>query len=111
MNSWDDDGLPDAAFTEDELAAGVQHIVRTGDPDATSSGRRPIPCDDPAHDIENDQRTHDAYDLLSSRAAAHLRFETFAQARAWSQANLGKQRIHGKNAEGHRQAPALKKQR
>jgi len=24
----DDDGLPDAAFTEDELAAGVQHLAR-----------------------------------------------------------------------------------
>jgi hypothetical protein len=42
MGIWDDDdgGLPDGAFTEDELAAGVQHIMRTGDPDATSSGRR-----------------------------------------------------------------------
>jgi len=43
MPYWDDDendsGLPDAAFTELELAAGVQHIARTGDPDATSSGR------------------------------------------------------------------------
>jgi hypothetical protein len=43
MPYWDEDdendgGLPDAAFTELELAAGVQHIVRTGDPDATSSG-------------------------------------------------------------------------
>ena len=35
----DDDGLPDAAFTEDELDAGVQHIMRTGNPNATSSGR------------------------------------------------------------------------
>jgi hypothetical protein len=96
MGSWDDDdddddeGLPDAAFTEDELAAGVQHIMRTGDPNATSSGRRPIHWDEPAYDMEDDQRTQDAHDVLSSRAAAPLRFETFAQARAWSQANPGK---------------------
>ena len=86
----DDDGLPDAAFTEDELAAGVQHIMRTDNPDATSSGRRPIPWDEPAYDTEDDQCTQDADDVLSSRATAPLRFETFAQARAWSQANPGK---------------------
>lgn len=107
MSSWDDDGLPDAAFTEDELAAGVQHIVRTGDPDATSSGRRPIPWDDPAHDMEDDQRTHDAYDVLSSRAAAHLRFETFAQARAWSQANPGKMFTRAADGCGFEAKPVL----
>jgi hypothetical protein len=36
-NDDDDGGLPDAAFTELELAAGVQHIMRTGDPNATRS--------------------------------------------------------------------------
>jgi len=89
MNSWDDDGLPNAAFTEDELAAGVQHIMRTGDPDATSSGRRPIPWNEPDDDMDDDHRTQNPPDVLSSRAAP-LRFETFAQARAWSQANPGK---------------------
>jgi len=96
MNSWvddddgDDDGLPDAAFTEDELAAGVQHIMRTGDPDATSSGRRSMFWShEPADDVD-DQSTQDAHDVLSSRAAAPLRFETFTQAKAWSQANPGK---------------------
>lgn len=56
MNSWgdDDDGLPDAAFTEDELAAGVQHIMRTGNPNATSSGRRPM--HEPVYDMD-DQHT------------------------------------------------------
>ena len=93
MSSWDDDdddGLPDGAFTEDELAAGVQHIMRTGDPNATSSGRRPISWNDPDDDTDDDHRTQEAHDLLSSRASAPLRFETYAQARAWSQANPGK---------------------
>ena len=93
MSSWDDDdddGLPDGAFTEDELAAGVQHIMRTGDPDATSSGRRPISWNDPDDDMDDDHRTQDAHDVLSSHASAPLRFETFVQARAWSQANPGK---------------------
>lgn len=101
MNSWDDDdddGLPDAAFTEDELAAGVQHIMRTGNPDATSSGRKPIPWDEPAWDMD-DQRNQDVDDVLSSRASAPLRFETFAQARAWSQANPGK--VFTRAADGH----------
>lgn len=49
----DDEGLPDAAFTEDELAAGVQHIMRTGDPNATSSGRTPLSWLVDDEDIEN----------------------------------------------------------
>ena len=35
----DDDGLPDDDFIALELALGVQHIFRTGNPDATHSGR------------------------------------------------------------------------
>ena len=77
---WDeeyDDGLPDAAFTETELAAGVQHIMRTGDPNATSSDRR----------ISGNSSGY--LFIAGSWDLQPLRFETFAQARAWAQANPG----------------------
>lgn len=94
LSSWDDDddGLPDAAFTEDELAAGVQHIVRTGDPNATSSGRRPVSRSlESVDDVEGDRDcAEDTDDLLSLRRAATLRFENYALARAWAQANPGR---------------------
>jgi hypothetical protein len=73
----DDEGLPDAAFTETELAAGVQHIMRTGDPSATSSNRRI------SANRDGDPFIADSYEIQP------LRFETFAQARAWAQANPG----------------------
>lgn len=79
----DDDGLPDAAFTEDELAAGVQHIVRTGDPNATSSNRR----SSPAHMHET---WNAADDEFTDAPEEPTRFETFAQALAWSKANPGR---------------------
>lgn len=93
LDSWDDDddGLPDAAFTEDELAAGVQHIVRTGDPNAASSGRGPVSrSQEPVDDGDgNGECAEDADDALCSRSAATLRFETYAHARTWAQTNPG----------------------
>lgn len=88
-DSWgdeedEDDGLPDEAFTEDELAAGVQHIVRTGDPDATTSGRRRSA---PVYDEEF--RTLDAVDEQAPHIVKTLRFETLDQAREWAKANPG----------------------
>ena len=82
----DDDGLPDAAFTEDELAAGVQHIMRTGDPNATFSGLMPLSW---LVDDENSESTQEANVIPASASGASLRFETFAQARGWAQANPG----------------------
>lgn len=88
---WDDDdGLPDAAFTEDELAAGVQHIVRTGNPNATSSDRRPAPWSLEPVDGGDGECAEDADDVLSSCSEAPLRFETYSHARAWAQANPGR---------------------
>ena len=86
MNSdWndddEDDGLPDAAFTEDELAAGVQHMMRTGDSDAAFSmsgslGTVENEHYDCAEDMDNVRQ--------SLRKTAPVRFQTFAQAQAWS---------------------------
>ena len=83
----DDDGLPDAAFTEDELDAGVQHIMRTGNPNATSSGRSKSLSW--TADEGGGESTQQSGNRLSSSSGASLRFETFAQARAWAQANPG----------------------
>lgn len=86
MDSWNDegdDGLPDAAFTEDELAAGVQHIMRTGNPNATSSysPKPPAWVHEPS-DVEDDESVE--------RPDEPTRFESFAQALAWAQANPGR---------------------
>ena len=83
----DDDGMPDAAFTEDELDAGVQHIMRTGNPNATSSGRSKSLSW--TADEGGGESTQQSGNRLSSSSGASLRFETFAQARAWAQANPG----------------------
>lgn len=103
LNDWDedDDGLPDAAFTEDELAAGVQHIMRTGDPDATSSGRRPMSWSlEPVGDGDGEgDCAEDADDVPFSSTVATLRFETFAQALAWAQLNPG--RVIARGSDGH----------
>lgn len=85
----DPDGLPDAAFTEDELAAGVQHIVRTGNPNATSSGRNRVPWSLESVESGIEAILVDADDALPSRSAASFCFESFAQARAWAQSNPG----------------------
>lgn len=85
-----DDGLPDAAFTELELSAGVQHIVRTGNPNATHSGRA----------SQRSASDFDLDDVYSERARLELlariglgnrlHFDTFEQARAWAQAGAGR---------------------
>lgn len=90
LDSWEDDeGLPDAAFTEGELASGVQHIMRTGNPNATFSGRKPVFWTQ-AHDDCGGRGGSVGVDSVQfSRNGATLRFETFAQARMWAQANPG----------------------
>jgi len=104
----DDHGLPDAAFTEDELAAGVQHIMRTGNPDATSSGRRPayepLELADDLHDERTDENVHG---VKSSPNSVSLRFETFAQASAWSRAHSGKVFRRAANGNGYEPKEAL----
>lgn len=108
-NDDDDHGLPDEAFTEDELAAGVQHIMRTGDPNATSSGRASWLVGTVV-DEADDECAEDANDVLSSHRAVPLRFETFAQARAWSQANPGKVFTRAANGRGFEAKPAWRSQ-
>lgn len=71
----EDDGLPDEAFTETELAAGVQHIVRSGNRDALARWRTV-----PSHPSATSP-------ALSPGKAP--RFDTFAQARSWARANPG----------------------
>jgi hypothetical protein len=110
LDSWeddDDDGLPDAAFTEDELAAGVQHVMRTGNPNATSSGRRPASCSLGPVDDVGGEFAEDAEDVLSSCSKAPLRFETYAQARAWAQANPGRVFTRASDDHGFVAKPAL----
>jgi len=87
-NEEDDDGLPDEAFTELELAAGVQHVMRTGDPNATSSGRMPTHWSrNAAFDLN--EFDHERRDVETEHSSATIRFDTFAQAQAWAQANPG----------------------
>lgn len=104
----DDDGFPDAAFTEDELAAGVQHIMRTGNPNATSSSRRPVSSSlEPVDDANGaGECVEDAKDVVSSRGAATLRFETYAHARAWAQANPGRVITRASDGHGFQTKPA-----
>ena len=82
-SDWDDDdGMPDAAFTEDELKAGVQHIMRSGRADACSSQ---VP-----------QRFQPAPAQVGRDV---LRFETYEQAQVWAKANPG--RAFTRAADGH----------
>lgn len=93
MSIWDDDvddgGLPDAAFTELELAAGVQHVVRTGDPNATSSGRR---RNSRTPDNSGNECVHDGVsdDLMHVGDQTTRRFDTFEQAQTWARARPGR---------------------
>ncbi|WP_312183475.1 hypothetical protein [Massilia timonae] len=89
MTNWsedddDDDGLPDAAFTELERAAGVQHIVRTGNPNAFSSGRRSNVW--PSREETYDRLYNSGTRLGLAHASDNtpLHFDTFQQARAWA---------------------------
>lgn len=90
IDIWNENenGLPDAAFTEDELTSGVQHIVRTGNPNATSSQ-----SGKPYDDVHIDNKITD-----NSNAPAH--FKTFAQALAWSKENPGKSFTRAANGIG-----------
>lgn len=107
LNSWDDDddGLPDAAFTEDELAAGVQHIMRTGNPDADC---RPVSSSLGAIDNGDGdgESADDAEDAPISHSTVALRFETYAQARAWAQSNPGRVITRTSNGHGFETKPA-----
>lgn len=98
----DDDGLPDEAFTEDELAAGVQHIVRTGNPNATSSGRRTMSWLE--NYVDNDE-SQEADVMPSSASGASRHFDTFAQARAWAQANPGRTFTRASDGQGFETRP------
>lgn len=95
---YDDDDLPDVAFTEDELAAGVQHIARTGNPNATSSGRRTASW--------SQEPIEDEGDVLLSPSPAPLRFETYALARDWAKVNLGGVIMRASDGHGFEARPA-----
>lgn len=94
MPYWDEDdendgSLPDAAFTELELAAGVQHIVRTGDPDATSSGRGRYGRE---HNyLDNEFGSENAAASKAGVDEPELpHFTTFEDARIWAQKSPGR---------------------
>jgi len=94
MPYWEDDddddgGLPDAAFTELELAAGVQHVVRTGDPNATSSGRRRYSRtpDNSGHECVHDGVSDDFVHVGDETT---LHFDTFEQAQTWARTRPGR---------------------
>jgi hypothetical protein len=115
VGTWDDDddnGLPDAAFTEDELAAGVQHIMRTGDPDAISSGhRRASPALEPVDDGDKDDKcAEDADDVLFSRSAATMRFGTYSQALACPHPSPGRVITRASDGLGFESKPARHEQ-
>lgn len=92
----DDDGLPDAAFTEDELAAGVQHIVRTGDPNALSRRGSSTHMHEP-WDAADDEFT--------DRPESPTRFDTFAEAVAWGTVNPGRTFTRAANGRGFEAKP------
>lgn len=81
LDDGQNDGLPDEAFTESELAAGVQHIFRTGNPNAISPSGSPLPSS-----LEPTEYDDGA---LLSHSPPTLRFETYSKAKAWAQANPG----------------------
>jgi len=87
----DDFGLPDAAFTEDELSAGVHHVMRTGNPNAASSGRRRTPSQELDNVTGNSAaaKCAEAINAPLSVDVVTTRFETYAEARTWGQANPG----------------------
>lgn len=76
MTDEHDDGLPDEAFTEEELRAGVQHIMRSG-----GASR---------HTIEEDEDYASVSGGTSESHTQELRFNTFAEASAWAKDHPGK---------------------
>ncbi len=76
----DHDGLPDAAFTQDELDAGVQHIMRSGRDNPSQSQSGGCPRDD-------DEACPRPQPSSSIGFAPH--FSTFALAQSWAKANPG----------------------
>jgi hypothetical protein len=68
----DDQGLPDAAFTEDELAAGVQHLAR-GDSSHSNS---------------------------SNQSSQTIVFQTFQEAKEWAKNNPGNTITRCQNQQG-----------
>lgn len=94
----DDDGLPDEAFTEDELAAGVQHIMRLGTEYASSSRRRH------GHSFSFDDLDNEEEDENETNLSA-LRFESFAQAQAWARSNPGRTFTRAADGNGFEATP------
>jgi hypothetical protein len=76
----DDEGLPDAAFTEDELEAGVQHIMRSGRTDRGSFHTFPNAL------CLSADRTRVPED---SRDTRQLRFQTYTEALEWARTHPG----------------------
>lgn len=79
----DDAGLPDAAFTKDELAAGVQYMARTGDPNATFTPSRTAS----SHISKPGDIGQNEYE---DEPEARPRFRTFTQALMWAKENSGR---------------------
>ena len=72
-SDWDeDDGLPDAAFTKNELEAGVQHIMRSGrDGGRESQPQQMLPT------------------LTAQLNDNVLHFATYPEAQTWAKTNPG----------------------
>ncbi len=72
----DDDGLPDAAFTEDELAAGVQHLARGHDRGYLAEYlAEEDEINESGADVSNIKSSSEFFDRIQYRKVGHLNIE------------------------------------
>lgn len=95
-----DDGLPDDVFTELELESGVHHIFRTGDPNASSSGRKFGALPSRAGADGGPASSGETMDIPCPGDNAPLCFDTFDQASAWAKESAG--RVFARASDGNR---------
>ncbi|WP_418319954.1 hypothetical protein [Piscinibacter sakaiensis] len=95
----DDDGLPDDAFTETELKAGVQHLMRSK----------------PRHPSQSPHANDDRQlSTGSDQTLPQMRFTTFPEAVAWSQSHPGHAFTRSPDGQGFvlcKPAPARRRSR
>ena len=78
MSTYDDDdnGLPDAAFTEDELAAGVQHLARGHDRgDLAEDLVEDDEINKSGADVASINSSREFFDSIPYRKVGHLNIE------------------------------------
>lgn len=93
MKEYDDQGLPDEAFTETEREAGVPDIAR-----GHSGKRRKISGPRFPPDYEAKRKPGG----IQAAIAGALRFQTFDEARAWAMQNPGSSFVPDAIGEGYR---------